>query len=56
MFEFRIVIDENFMSTVSDQFLCQRFYIFTNKNSADFVANGVSQDAGLTQQFKRYIT
>ena len=56
MFEFCVVIDVYFMSTVSNEFLCQRFYIFTNENSANFVANGVGQDTGLTQQFKRYIT
>ena len=56
MFELRIIINVYFMSTVSDKFLSQRFYVFTNEDCTDFVADGVSQDASLAQQFERYIT
>ena len=56
MFELRIIINVYFMSTVSDEFLSQRFYVFTNEDCTDFVADGVSQDASLAQQFERYIT
>ena len=29
------------MSTVSDEFLSQRFYVFTNEDCTDFVADNV---------------
>ena len=54
--QFFIVIYIYFVSAMSDEFLCQRFYVITNQYRTYFVTDAVSQFTALAQQFERYVT